>query len=193
MNDAQKQLEMIHEMMNKSQREFQSASFYYLFWGWLVFISALVHYLLLTQTNFTHPYAVWATMPIAGIISGIYAAKQQKSSKVKTYIDEAIGSLWLIVAFAFFGLIAMAPALGIDKVYPFLILLYGIGTATTGKITGFKLLYISGLLTFPLAVASAYMNFDNQLLVLALAIFISYIIPGHLLKKKELQMANSDA
>jgi hypothetical protein len=40
------------------------------------------------------------------------------------------------------------------------------------------------MLTFPIAIATPYFNFDTQILMLALAILVSYIIPGHLLRKQ---------
>jgi hypothetical protein len=48
----------------------------------------------------------------------------------------------------------------------------------------FKPLVIGGLINFVLAAISGRFSFDNQLLIAALAILTSYIIPGHLLKMR---------
>jgi uncharacterized membrane protein len=68
--------------------------------------------------------------------------------------------------------------------YTYYILLYAIGTLVTGNLIRFKPLIIGGLINFVLAVVSIRFGYDNQLLVGALAILISYIIPGHLLRAR---------
>jgi predicted PurR-regulated permease PerM len=45
-------------------------------------------------------------------------------------------------------------------------------------------LIIGGLICFPLAVITAYLDFDYRIIMLGIAILISYIIPGHLLRAK---------
>ena len=76
------------------------------------------------------------------------------------------------------------PCTGILNTYPIFVLLYGIGTFATGRIIKFTPLIIGGALCFVLAVVSAYQSFSNQLIIIALAILVSYIIPGHLLYNK---------
>ena len=66
--------------------------------------------------------------------------------------------------------------------FTYYILMYGIGTFVSGKLIRFRPLVIGGILNFILAAVSIKFNFANQLLIGALAILISYIIPGHLLR-----------
>ena len=67
---------------------------------------------------------------------------------------------------------------------PTIILLYAIGTFVTGKIIDFKPLVIGGSICFLLSIVIAFIKDENQLLIIATAILISYIIPGFLLKKE---------
>ena len=54
-----------------------------------------------------------------------------------------------------------------------------------GALMQFPLLKWTGLLCLPIMVIAVYVSFEWQLLLLALAILISYIIPGHVLYMKE--------
>ncbi|MEN9686504.1 MAG: hypothetical protein RLZZ28_2290, partial [Bacteroidota bacterium] len=51
-----------------------------------------------------------------------------------------------------------------------------------GRLIHFRPLIIGGLINFGLAAISVKFSFDYQLLIGAIAILISYIIPGHLLR-----------
>ena len=68
--------------------------------------------------------------------------------------------------------------------FPFLILLYGIGTFITGRIIQFKPLIFGGLACFMLCVLITYVEGPEKLLILALSVLLSYIIPGILLKRE---------
>jgi len=74
--------------------------------------------------------------------------------------------------------------IGWENCYPFYIVLYGIGTFATGRVLQFKLFLWGGLASFALAATAIWFTFDYQALFAAAAIFISYIVPGHLLRIK---------
>ena len=71
-----------------------------------------------------------------------------------------------------------------ENAFTYYILLYAIGTFVTGKLIKFKPLIIGGSINFVLAIVCSRLPFDYQLLLGAAAILISYIIPGHLLRKQ---------
>jgi hypothetical protein len=65
--------------------------------------------------------------------------------------------------------------------WPFFILFYGMGTFISGKFLQFRPLVIGGIFNWVLALACLFVPYDYQMLLAALAILTSYIIPGHLL------------
>jgi len=71
-----------------------------------------------------------------------------------------------------------------ENAFTYYILLYAIGTYVTGKFIKFKPLVIGGGINFLLAIICSRLSFDYQILMGATAILISYIIPGHLLRKQ---------
>ncbi|WMN07406.1 hypothetical protein QYS48_28660 [Marivirga arenosa] len=76
-----------------------------------------------------------------------------------------------------------SPVLGWDGIYPVLMVLYGIGTASTGGIIKFKALSIGGYVSMFIGLVAFYLGFEIQLFLLALSVMVSFIIPGHLLPK----------
>ena len=76
------------------------------------------------------------------------------------------------------------PAHGIKPTYFSLMLMYGIATFISGGILSFKPLVIGSLIAFSSAIASVFIGEEEQLLMIAIALTGSYIIPGHLLRAK---------
>jgi len=72
--------------------------------------------------------------------------------------------------------------IGWQYCFPFYILFYGVGTYVSGSLLKFKPLVIGGLINLALAIVTAYLPYSLQMVMTALAILISYIIPGHLLR-----------
>ncbi len=54
--DERKSLEVIASMIRKTTDDIREDGFVYLFWGWLVLVCALTHYVLMQYTGFAHPY-----------------------------------------------------------------------------------------------------------------------------------------
>lgn len=182
----QDSLALIQTMISKTKDSFADNTFYFLFWGWLVFGCSLVSYSLKVLLHYPHHYFVWWLIPVGGVITWIYGARQAKKERVKSFVDEALDHVWLGVGLAFFVLV-LVNVLGSQTwqtAFTYYILLYGIGTFVTGNLIRFKPLVLGGLINFVLAVVSVRFGYDSQLLIGALAILISYIIPGHLLRAR---------
>lgn len=176
-------LQLIQTMISKTKDAVAVDSFYLLFWGWLVFACCVVEYMLMVYFKYPYHSFVWWTMPIGGVISGMYSAKQAKNQKSSTYIGEALGYLWMAIGISFFVMVFINVVSEAWKTaFTYYILMYGIGTFVSGKLIRFQPLVIGGLLNFIIAAVSIKFNFAGQLLMGALAILISYIIPGHLLR-----------
>lgn len=181
----QESLDLISKMINKTKDSVADDSFYFLFWGWLVFACCITQYVLKIYFHYPNHFAVWWTMPIGGVITGIYGSRQARVKKVKSFVDEALGYLWIAVAISFIVLVII-NMLSSDAIwqtaFTYYILLYAIGTFVSGSLIRFKPLIIGGAINFALAAVSIKFSYDNQLLLGGLAILISYIIPGHLLR-----------
>lgn len=176
-------LSIIQSMVSKTQRQFSDDSFYYIMWGWLVLAASMIHFVLL-QLDIQEAPMGWLLMPVGGVVSIIYGAKQSKKEKIKTHVGNYMGYLWGAMGMAMLVVLGMGVKLGAENVYPILILIYGIGTFVSGGLLSFKPLIVGGVVCFVLSVGSFFMEFQYQLLFIATAMLVSYIIPGHLLKAK---------
>jgi hypothetical protein len=180
----QDSLRLISSMIETTKNSMRDTSSYFLLWGWAVMIACALEYLLNAFTNYPNPAVAWFLMPIAMIFQVYLIIRDRKHEKVKTFINEANATLWTAIGLAFVVLIFVFFRIGWQYCTVFFILLYGIGTFVSGSLIKFRPLVMGGLVCFPLAVATVYLDPGYQMLVLAFAILISYIIPGHLLRIK---------
>ena len=181
--DEAESWQLIQEMITTARKDVRDGSFYYLLWGWLVFIASLGHYILEVIVGYKHPYVVWLLM-LLGIGATIYkATRQHRHQKVKTYLDRFITNFWLAIFVAILiMLIGAAFKTGYDVAYPNIILIYGVAMFMSGAVFRFKPLIIGGIGCWIIAIVAFFVSFDIQLLLMALATLIGYLIPGYLLK-----------
>lgn len=178
-------LYLIQSMISKTKGSVALDSFYFLFWGWLVFACCIIEYVLMIYFQYPKHNYVWFLMPVGGIISGVYSSRQAKTRKSITYIEEALSFLWIAIGLSFFVLVFINVISDAWKTaFTYYILMYAIGTFVSGNLIKFTPLIVGGIINFVLAAVSIKFNFAGQLLIGALAILISYIIPGHWLRIK---------
>lgn len=176
----QESLIIIQNMINKTKEHFFDNSNLFLLWGIAVFICSVSQFILI-KNGIQDSEAVWIAMPIIAIIHIYVVVKKSKEIKIKTYNIDAISALWTAIGIAFICITALSYTK--INILPFIILLYAIGTFVTGKIIDFKPLVIGALICFILSIGITFIKGENQLLVMAIAIIVSYIIPGILLKR----------
>jgi hypothetical protein len=182
----QESLQLIQSMINKTKGNMGKNRFYFLFWGWYVFVAILAQFILKVVLRYEHHYLVWWGVLPAVIITIVYSSKQNKLRGVRTYIDESMNSLWTGIGISFFvlSLIIGASKQGWLYSYPFFILFYGLGTFISGRILKFTPLVVGGIINWVLAGVAPFVAYDYQMLLASAAILTSYIIPGHLLGNK---------
>lgn len=175
-------LQLIQSMIETTKHSISDKSHYFLLWGWAVFTGCVLQYWLKVIMDYPKHYYAWLVTPVALAINFYFVFRDKKKEKVQTYIGEAFKYLWIAIGCAFMVLAFLFSDIGWQYCYPFYILFYAIGTYVSGSLIKFKPLVIGGIACFPLAAITGNFSFDNQILLLALAIMISYIIPGYLLR-----------
>ena len=68
--------------------------------------------------------------------------------------------------------------------YPMVLMVYGLWLFISGGAIKFKPLIIGGIINWLIGIISFFVPFDLQLLLLAAAVLLGYIIPGYMLKAK---------
>ncbi len=90
--------------------------------------------------------------------------------------------LWMAFLVVLMMTLLFMPRLGQDHVYPFILLLYGLSTFVSGGVLRFKPLIYGGIACWVCGAGAIFVTFDIQLLLLAAAVVLGYIIPGHMLR-----------
>jgi hypothetical protein len=184
-------LEVIRDMIDRTKSNLRYQSPFYLIWGWLIFLAALLEYSLLTwMPEFTHHHVVWPVAILIGVASTIFlSARRTDSKRVTTYADRALLYFWSSWSFLLmlFLVYSVVMDLSWGSSYAFIIGLYGMGATVSGGILKFNTLVYAGIFSFILAAISLLLGFvaqfDTMLLFLALSIFVSYLIPGYKLRR----------
>src|SRR4030095_3361871 len=188
---AEQSLQVIQSMILKAKQDVVKNSFYFLLWGWLVFITALLNFVLMKFTDLKQTYIVLNIMLIGVVASSIRGIKMGRSEKVKTYLGETMKYFGISMAIIYCSFAFIFGKYDLwHYSFPFYILIYAAACFFMGSIMQFPLLKLTGLLCIPIMIASVFVKYEWQLLLLALAVLISYIIPGHVLSAKEKAQKN---
>ena len=179
-------LELISSMINKAKGRFSENGHLYLLWGWAVFICSIVQFILISFTDTEQHYMVWISMWLVLIYQMIYLSRQKKKEKVRTYTDDIMAVVWItfVVLMLLFGFL-FGSILGPEYyrfINPGFLALYGMPTVLSGSILRFRPLIDGGIGCWVLAILSAFISYEYQLLLLSTAVAIAWIIPGYLLR-----------
>jgi len=177
-------LRVITSMIESTKNSISDRSHYFLLWGYAIIIGCALQYYLKVIFHSPNHGAAWFVGVGALIIHIFFTIRDSKRRKVKTFVGSAIIYLWISLGLSFcvFGFIF--THIGWQYCYPFYILTYGIGIFVSGGLIKFTPFIIGGIICFPLAAITTYLDFDTQIIMLAVAVLVSYVIPGHLLRNK---------
>lgn len=180
--DETESLQLIRSMIESTKYQVYSDRFLYFLWGYFTLACAAIHYVLGYIIGYENPYVVWMIMPVAGGIHFFYIGKKVKSSQVVTFPGRVMQGIWGGMFMAVIGLVIGAFHVGWEIIYPVFMMLYGVACFTTGAALQNKYLRLGGFLSIVLGVIAFYLVFQYQILLLMLAIIVSYIAPAHLMK-----------
>jgi hypothetical protein len=178
-------IRVIQSMIDKTKEDFAENAFFYLLWGWLIFIASLTQYILLVIFNSPYHYLVWHLMWVGTIISIVYGIKYRRRATFKTYMSDAMRlfGIGTGISFTILSLIFVYKEAW-SAAFPVYFVLYAFGAFVGGAILRFRPLSWAACVCWLIAIASAFANYDTQLLLMALAVLSTYIIPGYLLRAK---------
>ncbi|MEI7500299.1 MAG: hypothetical protein WCK84_07595 [Bacteroidota bacterium] len=208
-------LELIGKMINSAKNNLQKGlGNIFLLWGYLVASISLVIFILLIvlpgETKY-YSFFLWSLMAIGAPFHIRLIKKMEQQQLVKTYIDKIMDFVWIaftisIVTFIAGTLITTMLVLpsfteveqGFEFlrwfpwtfVTPFMLCLYGFALFVSGKAYQFKPLVTGGIICW-VATLVLLVSFHHphllkiQEMVLFISVIFGFIIPGHLLRKKE--------
>jgi len=178
---------LIRSMIDKTRHNVAGNSFSFLFWGWLVFLICVLQYILMVWVQTPYHYYVWCLIWVGILVFMFRLFRKKKQEKVVTFVSESMKYLWMGLGITFFITGWICAVNGWHNSFPLFIVLYATGTFVSGRLLKFRPFVIGGILCWIIAPVTAYVSYDNQILLTALALLVSYIIPGHLLKAQQLK------
>lgn len=180
---SEESLRVIQQMIHTAKRDFEDDSFHYLLWGWLVFAASLGQFILFKQ-GFEHSEITWLLMPVGAVIAFLYGRKQEKTERVKTYVSGFVKYVIGAMGISLFIVLCFQGKLQAST-FPIIMILYASMLFIMGGILQFKPLMMGGITNWIIAVAAFFFPIEMQLLLLALAVLLGYIIPGYLLSRRQ--------
>ena len=176
---------LIRTMIDRTRQDLSHNSIYFLVWGWLTFFACTAQFVLKHVYGYEKHYLVWLVIFIGAGFSIYQGRKEERATRAKTYVGESMKYLWTGMGICFFVLAMILTRMGWGTaVFPFFIMLYGLGTFISGNILRFMPLVTGGILAWGLAIGATFVSYDYQMLFAAAAILLSYIIPAYLLRAK---------
>jgi len=177
-------LALINEMISKAKRSFSKVSFYFLMWGWILAVSALLEFMLMS-IEFSVPWLPWCILPIlGGVWSGVHGAKEGKKQQHATFTDKLMTAIWstffITIVVLIFSCVFTNQNPG-----PIITIVTAIPTLITGFLINFRPLKVGGVVFWVLGMLAFISPPIYIPIIFSVAMFGGYIIPGMMLKKLE--------
>ena len=196
MNEAES-LELITSMINDSRaRMTKNLGTPFLIWGYTTVAVSICQAVIVACVEEFYPYLWgWFAIPVVGWLLMLLFNKQEKT--VTNYIDRCINALWCAIGVAAFIL----PFMGVF-VFPSVIMLIGVGTATTAAVVkdkivkriGYAAIFSSLLFSFVRLLLLRLFTLEQfagrerylvECIIFAVIMFLLLIVSGHILNYKK--------
>jgi len=179
-------LKVIYEMIELAKSKIGNNYFYYLFWGYLVVVACITEYILITAVKYSQHYLVWLIlMPVGTLITLLFNFRQRRKAEKRTFVGTTMIYLWSGWFFSFVILLLFANLKQeYTLIIPLSLAMYGLAIFVSGGIVNFRPLIIGAVLAWMASVASFFVSYPAQLVIMAGVVIVAYIIPGHILRTK---------
>ena len=185
-NDQQlsneKSLEIIHQMINQAKANISDSGLSWLLWGSLLFLASLSTYFFMSVGS-DNIFLGWNIFGAVTIVLLAYDVVKPKQKKVKAYVDD----LMRMVDIGFFVclfviILSINISVSPNEGFGFMLMVFGFLMLIKGGFVKSKGLVIGAMVNWAGAIA-IFINkeFKYDMLIMAAAVLIGYIIPGLIL------------
>ena len=180
----EQQLNLIETTLAKTRENLSHYSFDFLFWGWLIFITATLNFIGLNMATLgPKSYFIWGISPlIGGLYVANYHRKQARIKTNKTYFEFFLQQLWIVLGSVMI-LFSLSSFFIPFKSLFFFPVLAGVGTLVSGLVLRFRLLVLGGVLLLLFPFVSLFVAPSWNMLLYGLIVFVSFALPGYSLRK----------
>jgi hypothetical protein len=179
---GEKSMEIIQQMINQAKTNFTDSGLSWLLWGTMIFLASLSTYFFIDLGSETI-FLGWNIFGGVTILLLIYDVVKPRRKKVKTYVDELMRMVHIGFFVCMFIIIfSINESVGANNGFGFLLMLFGFLMLIKGGAIKSKALMIGAVVNWAGAIA-IFINkeFKYDMLIMAAAVLIGYIIPGLIL------------
>jgi len=214
-------LQIITEMIGKVKSHFHESGSGAILWGSVIGFCSLMSFLQL-YFHFNIGFDIWILSLIAIIPQLFIVWNNRRKRTIETYSEAAMNAVWSTFAIVLFGLILYLNLIGkiskqlmlnehqlllmkntqtgeLKEIVPFVLssnslflLIYAFPTLATGFIRKFKPMILGGILCMLCFIATLFLSTTFDFLLQAIAVIVSWLIPGLILRNRYVkqQMGN---
>jgi hypothetical protein len=193
MSNAQS-LQIIQQMINQAKTNITDNGLGWLLWGSMIFLASLSTYIFI-YTDAANIYLGWNIFGIFTIVMLSYDIFKPKRKKVRTYVDDLLRLVDIGFTICLFTVIfAINFAVNANAGFGFFLMIFAFLMLIKGGAVKSKSLMIGAAVNWAGAIAM-FINkdFKYDMLIMAAAVLIGYIIPGLLLWLKYRKLNNNPA
>jgi hypothetical protein len=178
----EKSLDIIQQMINQAKSNITDNGLGWLLWGSMIILASLSTFIFI-QTEVKNIFLGWNIFGVFTIVMLSYDMFKPKREKVKTYIGDLlrlvdIGFVMCLFTVIFSINVAVNPNAGFGfflMIFAFLMLIKGGAVKSKSLIIGAAVNWAGAVAMF------VNKDFKYDMLIMATAVLIGYIIPGFLL------------
>ena len=178
--EAQDQIQLINDTINKTKDHLKESSFNFIFWGLLIAVLSFFHYVfpeIVQQTNYSI-LLYWVLIPVIGmIITVVYNIKKRVKVGYETYMGRTLKIIWGVFNISWILLVFISFEKKINPTESILFLL-GVMVLITGLLIRFKPLSFGGVSVIICSILCVYTPNNSWLLLNGIAAVLGLLIPG---------------
>ena len=185
-NDQQlskeKSLEIIHQMISQAKTNMTDSGLHWLLWGTMIILASLSTFVFL-YTGADNIFLAWNIFGVITILLLIYDAFRPKKKMVRTFVGDLMKFVDLAFIMSLFTIIfAINVAVSPNGGFGFFLMIFAFLMLVKGGAVKSKSLMVGAVVNWAGAIAM-FINkdFKYDMLIMAGAVLIGYIIPGILL------------
>ena len=178
--NTQEQIQLINETINKTKEQLRPSSINFIFWGLLIALISLIHYLIpgLIQSKPYSTLLYWTVIPILGMAFTIlYNMRTYTKIGYQTHIGRALKLIWGVFNVAWIILVVLSVFKKQNPVSDILFLL-GIVLVITALLIRFTPLILGGMVVLICSIGLVVLPELNPLLINTFAAFFGLFVPG---------------
>ncbi len=177
-----KSLEIIQQMINQAKSNITDNGLGWLLWGTMIFVASLLTYFFI-YTNTDNIFLAWNVFGVFTIVMLSYEFIKPKKKKVRTYVDDMLRLVDIGFTICLFTIIfSINSTVSANAGFGFFLMIFAFQMLIKGGAIKSRALMIGAVVNWLGAIA-IFVNkeFKYDMLIMAGAVLIGYIIPGLLL------------